>query len=608
MVLATKGHLKDLPPKEYGIDLKNNFSPTYTWLKGKKTLFSAIKKTAKSSQNIYIASDPDREGEMIAEHIFHEIGTVKGKINRIRLTEINKTELKKAIAEPGEIDGRLVLSQLCRRLIDRIFGFEISPVLWRDLKISGLSAGRVQSAVLKWICDRELEIRNFIAEAYVDLEAIIGFKGKQIVLNYELTEKEKKLDAKSAYEILRKYNITNSGETPKGLAFCLKKMEKKDYKNFPLAPFTTASLQESAAKSLGFSASTTMRLAQSLFEGKKINGEMIGLITYMRTDSTRIAEDRGDRIRNYLKKHKPNLKFGAARKTKSKLHSQEAHEAISPTNPENSPSQISKFLSKDESLLYELIWDRTLMSFLEPETGVEIKYEFEAKNELWITKQRIGNNLGFKAFNGKFILPSDDLDGIRIGDFVECLKISAEEKKTSPKERYTEGQIISKMEKSGIGRPSTYSQTIETLKKRKYIIEIKKKIGATGLGEKVNRYLVTGYSELIGEDFTRDMESELDDLAAGKGNHLEILEKFYQNVKNLKSKKVVFADKNTEAISLLAKQNSMVKKVSSQETSVCPACNKGNVKSKFSKNGKTIYFCSRYPHCDFVSYEPVSKI
>nr|WP_246047402.1 type I DNA topoisomerase [Leptospira ognonensis] len=607
VVLATKGHIKDLPPKDYGIDFENNFSPTYVWLKGKKTLFSSIQKASKSANLVFIASDPDREGEMIAEHISSELGKISGKIYRIRLHEISKKALNDAIKTPGTIDTHLVESQICRRLIDRIFGFEISPVLWKDLKISGLSAGRVQSAVLKWICERELEIRNFISENYVSLESVIINDAHQITLSYVLPDEDKRLDQSSANTILKKYGMSVPGKTPKGLHFELKKVEEKKYKILPPRPFSTASLQETAAKALGFSSSYTMKIAQSLYEGINVKGEMIGLITYMRSDSTQVSEQKSLRAREYLKQTRPDLDLGKDRRSKSKMHAQEAHEAITPTDPFRTPASLLKSLTEDEAALYQLIWERTLVSFLDSETGLERSYTFEEKAEFWNCRQKEGISLGFKKFHPKVELPKDPLSNLKLGSSVICDQILAAEKQTLPKERYTEGQIIAKMERTGIGRPSTYSQTLETLQKRKYVMEVKKKLGATALGEKVNGHLVASFSELIGESFTKEMEISLDVLASGKGEKLTLLKIFFEKIRLLKLNRIVTSQSNLDKKDAKSKVKVPTTTKTEMLTTLCPVCKEGRIRSKFSKTGKTIYFCSRYPHCDFVSYEPVKK-
>lgn len=606
-MLATKGHIKDLPPKEYGIDFENEFSPTYVWLKGKKTLFSSIKKASKTAVSVFIASDPDREGEMIAEHIASELGKISGKIYRIRLHEISKKALNDATKTPGKIDFHLVESQICRRLIDRIFGFEISPVLWKDLKISGLSAGRVQSAVLKWICDREEEIRNFVSEDYVSLEAIICNEDHEIKLSYVLADEEKRLDRSSSLLILKKYGMTAPGKTPAKLHFVLTKKVDKKYKILPPPPFTTASLQETAAKVLGFSSSQTMKLAQSLYEGINVRGEMVGLITYMRSDSTRLSEAKSLRVKEFISNSRPDLDLGKERSSKSRMHAQEAHEAITPTDPFRTPASLLKSLSRDEAALYQLIWERTLVSFLEPETGIERSYTFEGNSEFWNCKQKEGTSLGFKKFHTKTVLPTDPLANLEIGSSVVCTEILAEEKQTVPKDRYTEGQIISKMERTGIGRPSTYSQTLETLKKRKYVLEVKKKIGSTALGEKVNRHLVASFSELIGEGFTKEMEMSLDVLASGKGEKLTLLKRFFEKIKDLKLNRSVKSQPIREKKESKSKPQASNDSKKEIKTLFCPVCKEGSIRSKFSKTGKTIYFCSRYPQCDFVSYEPVKK-
>ncbi len=543
---------------------------------------------------------------MIAEHISEELGSVKAKKFRLRLKEISKKELLESLKQPGNIDISLVNSQVCRRLIDRIFGFEISPVLWKVLKISGLSAGRVQSAVLKWLCEREIEIRNFNPEEYVSLKAIINTKDGEWELNYLLEEEEGRLNKEKSNQLLELFKVNPDGSLKKEVPFQSIEMGTKKFTNNAPRAFTTASLQETAAKVLNLNPTQTMRIAQALYEGKKVNGEIFGLITYMRTDSTRVSDAKKKLATQYLRENFPKLEIINQTANKSKLHAQDAHEAIVPTDPRLIPERIKQFLTKDESAIYNLIWQRLMTSLLAPEKGIDHSFIFESKGEKWKRIQREVVSNGYKDFYNSDKLLEKKQVKIKIGDVFPCQKFLVENKVTSPKERYTPGQIIAKMEKTGIGRPSTYSQTLETLKKRKYILEVKSRLGVSRLGENVNGFLINNFSELIGETFTKNMESSLDDLANGIGDKIQLIDSFYKTV--LKLKKGKYSTEPTKAESIKSKdakaQTFVTEKKESIQKSICPICGSGEVRSKFSKNGKTIYFCSRYPQCDFVSYEP----
>ncbi|BDA78188.1 DNA topoisomerase 1 [Leptospira kobayashii] len=532
---------------------------------------------------------------MIAEHISDELGDKKGNMFRIRLKEISKQEVISALKNPSVIDRQLVDSQVARRVIDRIFGFEISPFLWKYLGGSSLSAGRVQSTVLRWICEREAEIRNFIPEVYVSLKAKVSDKKENFELDYVLPKSKEKLNEKEAKSVLSKYGVSGKGKALPDTFLTLESIEEKEYKNYPPPPFTTAVLQETASRVFGFSGSHTMKIAQVLFEGKRMkNGEYQGLITYMRTDSTHVTDGKKKIALRFLNDKSPDLIRGVPTKGKEKLHSQGAHEAILPIDPYLTPDSLRSSLKPDEFKLYELIWQRFLESFLLPETGIERNYIFESEGERWNTKEKEGKSLGFKGFLGKEKLPADPRKGLKPGAKVSVSEWIWEDKKTSPPSRYTEGSLIQKMEKTGVGRPSTYSQTLVTLMKRKYVFQNQKKIGASALGEKVNDLLVERFDEIVGESFTKSMEEELDLLAGGQGARVKLIRSFYQRVLELKKLKPTLKKEKTK---------DKGKSIPQKGTRVCPTCNEGKVLAKFSKTGKTIYFCSRYPHCDYASYE-----
>ncbi|MCW7494491.1 type I DNA topoisomerase [Leptospira sp. 2 VSF19] len=620
IVVATKGHIKDLPPKSYGVDLKNQFEPEYEWLKGKKTVFSAIKAKAKLSSVIYIASDPDREGEIIAKHCYDELVKLKKPIYRLRLKEISKEEVRRQIQFKSGLDLAEIESQIARRVVDRIFGFEVSPDLWKQLKISSLSAGRVQSTVLHWICEREKEIQNFSKEVYYQLKLHGSVLGESVDLDHQTKDK---LNSQSIQKLLSEIEILPEPSKLKELR--LSQIKKKNIKRNPPPAFSTASLQETSFRLLGFDSKKTMKLAQMLFEGKKIgSGERVGLITYMRTDSTRVSSGKRELGEEYLNKNYPGLLSQISSfPGKLKKHSQDAHEAVIPTNPNLTPDSISPYLSPDEKKLYNLIWERFLVSLMKPELGEETIYEFQKEKEVFYYKNEFITDFGFKAFTKSEKKKIQKRLDWKLGDRFLYESYTIEEKQTEPPVRYTQGKLVQKMEDTGVGRPSTYGTIIETLKIRKYIVEYHKSIGPTALGLKVNDYLYLNFQEMIGESFTKDLEKKLDLVTENKESRILLIQNFYEDLlRILRSprKKINQSELDTNP---LVHKNKLEKPVTAKNTKVkkenissdfgesrlndgniCPVCKQGIVKTKLGKKGKTIYFCSRYPHCDYITYEP----
>ncbi|GBF48606.1 DNA topoisomerase I [Leptospira ryugenii] len=506
---------------------------------------------------------------------------------RIRLKEISKRELWKQIEAPSHIDSHLVTSQVSRRVIDRIFGFELSPVLWKALKMGTLSAGRVQSAVLRWICEREKEIRNFQSESYLEIQASIYDQKDFILTKYDLKDPDALLGIEHQETLKKQYLLDEEGRPSEVTKFTLIDILSKAYRHPAPKPFTTASLQEYANKHLSFSPSQTMSLAQSLYEGKKKGKETIGLITYMRTDSTRISEDKKNIGFNYLHTFFPHLSVNQrSQKPRKTIGKQDAHEAITPTRPDWSPDELNGILKPDELKLYTAIWERFYQSLLAPETGLVFTYLFESKGQHWKYEEKQVLSPGFLAFKDKAIKIGDGKSRWSKSKQFDLEQIRFEEKQTKPKERYSIGQIVAKMERTGIGRPSTYSATIETLLKRKYILHVKSRLGSTSLGERVCDFLVSNCSNLIQDDFTKKLEQDLDELAQGKNDAFQLIDEFYKGIKKIRFLEV-------------SKKRAMDTKKSTD----CPNCLQGTIQSKFAKNGKTIYFCSRYPKCNFVSYE-----
>ncbi|TGM06097.1 type I DNA topoisomerase [Leptospira jelokensis] len=626
VVVATKGHIKDLPPKSYGVDFSNSFEPEYEWLKGKKNLFQLIQTKAKRSSAIYIASDPDREGEIIAKHCFDELKKLKKPMYRLRLKEITKEELSLQLQKKMGLDWQSIESQIARRVVDRIFGFEVSPDLWRKLKIPTLSAGRVQSTVLHWICEREKEIQNFSKETYYQIKLIGTFLNQKIELKYQSKDKLKLEDTN---QVLKEIQILPEPSRLKELVLSHIKI-KKINRNPPKA-FSTASLLESSFRSLKFDSKKTMRIAQSLFEGKKLqSGETVGLITYMRTDSTRVSDSKRELGVNFLKKHYPTLLLEGNRKNqKQKKFSQDAHEAVVPIDPNLRPDLIKSYLTADEWKLYQLIWERFLVSLMKPEIGQEVIYEFPIGNHLFLHSFEDISDFGFKNFYGiNEKREKKNLLG-KVGDSFFYETHSIEEKETEPPTRYTQGKLIQKMEDTGVGRPSTYATILETLLKRKYIVEYQKNIGPSALGMKVDDYLFLNFGEMIGESFTKDLETKLDQITEKKESREQLVSSFYHqlqiilksprkmNVGSIQKNPNQSEDKkqkksnsnqrpsgiNHRNIEINPEPTKSKVSLNTGSNQTCPKCLEGFVKTKLGKNGKTIYFCSRYPHCDYITYD-----
>lgn len=572
------------------MDFNNQFEPEYEWLKGKKTVFSAIKTKAKAASIIYIASDPDREGEIIAKHCYDELVKLKKPIFRLRLKEISKEEVSRQIQLKSGLDLAEIESQIARRVVDRIFGFEVSPDLWKQLKISSLSAGRVQSTVLHWICEREIEIQNFSKEIYYQLKLKGSVLDESVVLDYQTKDK---LDSKSIQSVLSEIGIIPEPTRLKEIT--LSQIKKKNIKRNPPPAFSTASLQETSFRVLGFDSKKTMKLAQMLFEGKRIgSGERVGLITYMRTDSTRVSDSKRELGEKYLNQHSPGLvSVGSFTPRKQKKYSQDAHEAVIPANPNFSPDSISSYLSNDERKLYSLIWERFLVSLMKPELGEETVFEFQKNKHIFIYKNEFITDLGFKAFaKAEKKKPQKRLDW-KLGDRFIYDSHSVEEKQTEPPVRYTQGKLVQKMEDTGVGRPSTYGSIIETLKTRKYIVEYHKSIGPSALGMKVNEYLFLNFHDMIGEAFTKDLEEKLDQVTDKKESRVDLIRNFYEGLI-----RILRSPRKKE------KETFVLPPPSLKGQNLCPVCKVGMVKTKLGKKGKTIYFCSRYPHCDYITYEP----
>ena len=525
-VVASMGHIRDLPKSKLGIDIKNDFEPEYINIRGKGDLIKTLKKDAKQAKKVYLATDPDREGEAIAWHLANILKEDENKITRVTFNEITKTAVQNAIKEPRDIDVNLVDAQQARRVLDRIVGYKMSPVLWKKVK-RGLSAGRVQSVAVKLIVDREEEIEKFIPEEYWNIYA-----------NLQDKESKKKFEAKFYGKLGKKLDIHNEKQVKEILKniekvkYIISEVKKGERKKTPAPPFTTSTMQQEASRKLGFTLKKTMSIAQGLYEGIKIPEKgTIGLITYMRTDSTRISEE----ARAAAKKHIVETygdKYYENRYYRTSKDSQDAHEGIRPTYADLEPEIIKEALSKDQYKLYKLIYNRFMASQMSSAIydtmSVTIKandYDFKAN----------GQTIKFKGFMTLYVEGTDEkeqeaeetLPELKESQEVKLQGLNPKQSFTEPPSRYTEASLVKALEEKGIGRPSTYSPTITTILERRYIEKIQKQLLPTELGKIVNKLLTENFSDVINVEFTAEIENEFDDIAEGKEEWKQMIRKFY---------------------------------------------------------------------------------
>lgn len=565
-VIASIGHIRDLATSGkdgLGIDIENNFTPSYRIIKGKEKLVESIKKTCKGKE-VYLATDPDREGEAISYHLATVLNLNPSLVNRIEFHEVTKPAVLEAINNPRSIDMNLVNSQETRRMLDRIIGFKVSKLL--QSRIKSQSAGRVQSVALKLIVDLEDEIAAFKPEAYYELVA--HFKDFDLDYAIESPIKDKK-------QIEAVYNSL-------GNDFVVKDITSKSVKRESKPPYTTSTMQQDASTKLGFQSSRTMRVAQALYEGKEINGEHMGLITYMRTDSTHLSNVFVSEAYAYITSNYGE-DYKGFRKEKKQMLSQDAHEAIRPTSIYRTPEMMKEYLTQDEYRLYSLVYKRTLASLMSASRFKQTKVLFDNNNNIFQINGRI---LEFDGYTKAYGLEEDDLNVIlpdfKIGDIYHSDSNEIIEKYTKPKPRYTEASLIKDMEKLGIGRPSTYAQTMTTLKERKYIEVVKKALIPTEQGILTTKTLDKYFSSIFNVEYTANMELDLDKIAKGMWNELDEMNKFYNSFEP------VFLDAKASMDKIYPKPTG----------EMCPVCGNELVIRK-GKYGEFIA-CSTYPKCKYV--------
>ncbi len=624
-VVSSKGHVRDLSTSGkfgLGVDVDNNFTPNYVPITGKKKVISELKKDCKASEKVFLATDPDREGEAISWHLYDSIGLKDNEYERVLFNEITEPAIKEAMKHTRKIDYNLVKSQETRRILDRIIGFRLSKLM--QSKTGGKSAGRVQSVALKLIVDREREIEAFIPEEYWTIEALFDdfssdlekYKGKKI----ELTTEE---DAdKVLKELQDKFKIIN--------------IETKEKNKKGVMPFTTSTLQQACSTKFNFGSTRTMTVAQKLYEGKDIGTETVGLISYMRTDSTRLSDLFVNDVKKYIKEQYGEAYVGSVKVAKKKENVQDAHEAIRPTSIKRTPESVKKYLTPDEYKIYSIIYYRALACLMSDakvkQTSIILEnngYEFKSTGQVTIFD-------GFLKVYKNYMNTEDvELPELNVGDELTSNEIKKEQHFTKPVPRYTEASLIKEMESLGIGRPSTYAKTMDTLKKRAYVTVTDKKFFPTEIGIETTDKLQEFFSNIINVEYTANMETELDEIADNKMDNIKVLSDFYNDFEPLVEKAFTDMEKkeptktgeicpncgselvirkgrygeftacsNYPECTYIKQEKKEVKEICD-----CPICKKGKIIEKTTKRNKIFYGCNNYPKCKTATwYLPTGEL
>ena len=629
-VMASQGHVRDLPKSQMGVDVEHDYEPKYITIRGKGDILAALRKEAKKADKVYLATDPDREGEAISWHLAAALKLEDKDIYRITFNEITKNAVKASLKEARKIDMNLVDSQQARRVLDRVVGYGISPLLWAKIK-RGLSAGRVQSVALRMICDRENEIDAFIPEEYWTMEASLNIKGekKPLVAKF-YGDRNGKIDIKNAAQMQKILDeVKNSGFSIESV----KKSEK--IKKSPL-PFTTSTLQQEAAKTLNMSTKRTMNIAQQLYEGVDIKGRgTVGLITYLRTDSTRVADEAKVASKDYISENygeKYLPQSSNAKKDDKKI--QDAHEAIRPTDLSLSPALVKESLQRDQFRLYQLIWKRFVASQMAPAQYETTSVRIGAGEYIFTVS---ASKIVFDGFMSVYKTDDDNEEtntlakGLDENSVLTLDDVNGTQHFTQPPAHFTEASLVKALEEQGIGRPSTYAPTISTIIARHYVIKENKNLYISELGNAVNNIMMTAFPTIVDVKFTANMESLLDGVAEGTVEWKEIIRNFYPDLKvaideaEKELEHVKIEDEVTDVICDKCGRNMVIKygphgkflgcpgfpechntKPYLEKIGVaCPKCGKDVILKK-TKKGRMFYGCEGYPECDFVSWQKPS--
>ena len=629
-VVASNGHVRDLPKSQMGVDFDNDFEPKYITIRGKGELLASLRKEVKKADKIYLATDPDREGEAISWHLFFALKLDPKKTKRITFNEITKNAVRQAIKESREIDMDLVDAQQARRVLDRIVGYSISPLLWQKVK-RGLSAGRVQSVALRIIADREAQIDAFIPTEYWSMEAEFPVKGckKPLLAKYYGNPKKQENIGKEELEKIYK--------DLEGVVYEVSEIKKGERTKKPPLPFTTSTLQQECAKHLNFATSKTMRIAQQLYEGVAVKGHgTIGLITYLRTDSTRISQEADAECKEFIRENygAENVMENAARKKETKKI-QDAHEAIRPTYVNLTPAVVKDSLSRDQFRLYQLIWKRFVASRMNGARYETTSVKISAGNYRFTSS---GSKIVFPGFLSVYQNDEDKAENnaalhkVAKGDVFKEVELKKEQHFTQPPAHYTEASLVKELEDLGIGRPSTYAPTISTLISRRYLAKENKNLYLSDLGDIVNRIMVSAFPSIVDVNFTATMETLLDGVAEGTVEWKSIIRNFYPDLKEAVEhaeqalEKIEIEDEVTDTICENCGRNMVIKygphgkflacpgfpecrntKPYFEKIGVkCPKCG-GEIVIKKTQKGRRYYGCENYPECDVMTWQKPSK-
>lgn len=633
-VKASMGHVRDLPKSQMGVDVEEQYKPKYITIRGKGDILKELRKEAKKATKIYLAADPDREGEAIAWHLAHALNVDENSECRVVFNEITKDAIKESFKHPRKIDYDLVDAQQARRILDRLVGYNISPLLWKKVK-KGLSAGRVQSVAVKMIIEREKEIKNFKPEEYWSIEAAFlknkdSFTGKFYGIDGKKRELHNEAEVK---EIIKK--LTDK-------QFKIDKVNKRERRRNPAKPFITSTLQQEAARKLNFRARKTMMIAQQLYEGIDLgrkSGGITGLITYMRTDSTRISVTARNEAVSYIEEKFGKQYVGAIKNQKQQEGAQDAHEAIRPTSSLRDPASLKGILSNDQYKLYKLIYDRFLASQMAPAVMDTMTVHLLNNG---VEFRATGSKIKFKGFMTVYIEGTDHekkeeekyLPDLKEGECVTYKDITPNQHFTQPPPRYTEATLVGTLEKQGIGRPSTYAPTLDTIQRRGYVNLDSRRFVPTELGEIVIDILDEYFPEITNVDFTVQMEDNLDLVEEGKVGWINIIDDFYQDFhvrleKAEEEMKTIEIKDEPAGIDCEKCGHPMVykmgrygkfmacsnfpdcrntKPILKKIGVTCPSCKKGEIVERKSKKNRVFYGCDTYPDCEFVSWDkPVAR-
>ncbi|AXM87898.1 DNA topoisomerase 1 [Anoxybacillus ayderensis] len=632
-VKASMGHVRDLPKSQMGVDIQNDYEPKYITIRGKGSVIKELKTAAKKAKKVFLAADPDREGEAIAWHLAHLLDLNTDSPCRVVFNEITKDAIKQSFEQPRAINMHLVHAQQARRVLDRLVGYNISPLLWKKVK-KGLSAGRVQSVALRLIIDREKEIQSFQPEEYWTIQGTF-VKGNDTFEAQFYRLDNKTIDLKAEQDVQHVLSHIQGNE------FVVTAVTKKERKRNPVAPFITSSLQQEAARKLNFRTKKTMMVAQQLYEGIDLGSEgTVGLITYMRTDSTRVSESAQQEAIQYIEQT-----FGTSyvatekRKEKQNANAQDAHEAIRPTSVWRHPSAIKPHVTRDQYQLYKLIWERFIASQMAPAVLDTVAVELSNGSVVF---RATGSTVKFPGFMKVYVEGTDDPKDEQqrlLPDFVEGERVFSKDIEgkqhfTQPPPRYTEARLVKTLEELGIGRPSTYAPTLDTIQKRNYVTLENKRFVPTELGEIVLDLMMQFFPEILDVEFTAKMEKNLDDIEEGKVEWVRIIDEFYREfekrlkVAEVEMEKVEIEDESADVdcdvcgSPMVYKMGRFGKFIACSNFPqcrntkaivkhigvTCPRCHEGNIVERKSKKKRMFYGCDRFPTCDFVSWDkPINR-